>query len=176
MSSFINIHSVDASKSITAHLHKEGITTGTHCIKIVDFSDRVNYKHAASDHISVQWVQVQSDASGISEYSVCFGYAKNVTASSGDFVCVKSWSELRSVGSSFSESSTFPGYGISFHEDHVVSADIKTGVAGLSSTAICSSTLHPDGTDSLGFGNGDIVVYVMVLAGTINLSIECLYN
>jgi hypothetical protein len=172
---YVNTHNITPSKTVLNHLNVNSLTTGTTYIKVVDLSDIFNYKHENTTEVSLEWLELQTDVSGLSEYEICLGFLKNVTDVSGDFVCIKSWHEEKTVGSSILENINFNHPGVTCSESNINSVDITSSVSDLSDTSTCISTLFPAGGDTSGFGNGDLVLKVNITTGTVDLSFECIY-
>lgn len=172
---YVNVHNVTPSKSVMNHVSVDSLGVGDTYIKLIDLSDTINYNHENSSEISLEWLELQTDVSGLSEYNVCLGFLKNVTTVSGDFVCFKTWREEKNVGNSVIENITFNHPGIICSSSNINSADILSSVSYLSSVSTCISTLYPAGGDTSGFGDGDLVMRVSVFVGTVDLSFECIY-
>jgi hypothetical protein len=172
---YVNVRNVNSSATVLSHIRINDLVAGTHYIKIIDKSDRLNYKHGIGENLRLTWFELQTDVSGTSEYTVCVGYLKNVTNLKGDFTCFKTWNETRKIGNSIIEAVSFAQGGININDNSVVSKDITLNVTELSSVTSCRSVLYPEGGDSSGFGNDDLVIRFTINSGIVSISFECLY-
>lgn len=169
---YSNSHNVRISKGSYVHFKATNVTTNQF-FKIIDLSDTVNYPHEFDNVINLEFFQTQVDAEALSEFEICLGYMSDVDGSSGTFNCFKSWQETKAVGTSFSESLYWQHPGLTIDSSHILTKDITVS-GSLSSAATPKSTLYPAG-DITGFGNGDIVIAVIVVSGSVNVTVEGLY-
>ena len=169
---YSNSHNVRISKGSYVHFKTLDVTTNQF-FKIIDLSDTTNYPHEFANVVNLEFIQVQVDAESLSEFEVCLGYMSDVDGSSGTFNCFKSWQETKAVGTSFSESLYWQHPGLTIDSTHILTKDITIS-SSLSSAATPLSTLYPAG-DAVGFGNGDLVIAIIMSAGSVNLTVEGLY-
>ena len=173
---FVNTHSVRIVKPCYVHFYDENITTGLRYYKIIDISDTVNYCHENTDSATIENIEIQTDVSSLSEYCVAIGYVRNITATTGDFVCLKRWSEQKNVGNSFVEHVVYGIPGLRICDECVLTNGVVPNVSGLGSTSTCRSLLQPSGGDTSGFGVNDLLLRTEVTTGQINVSFEVTYH
>jgi len=173
MRAYTNTHNVRVETSAYVHVVSNDLGIGSHVYKIIDISDTINYPHNNASSVTIEFIQIQADASGLAEYSVCLGVISSVDGLTGTFNCLKRWNEKKAVGASVMDKINFPHPGWKINAGSYLTMDTDTG-AQYSSVATPKSTLNPSGGTS-GFGEGDIALVLLVDAGTVNVTVEVMY-
>lgn len=159
--------------SITAHIHLSNITTTSDYV-FIDISDTVNYGHVGTNyaHIEHAWVSIDADTNA--DYQVTVGYLKDVTTTGGTFVHLYTVSGTKKAGNS--KDVILPVYpnGGKLNDAFVVTADLVNS-SDYANTNTLPSTLSP-ATPDTNPNNGDVVLNIVMNAGSINLALNTSYH
>ncbi len=158
------------------HMHVDGLTAATYRYILIDISDTVNYPHSNTDYAHIEWVEVEVDGSAQATFQLNLGFLKDVDADNGDRYVVKHWSGTRTAGVSFREFVNMYPNGQRMRSESIATHMISVDDANYQTAgADLPSTLDPTTSDTPS-GNGDVVLEVIVGAGTIDMAIEIGYH
>jgi hypothetical protein len=159
----------------TIHFHMEDLTAGTYRVIVIDISDTDNYPHTKTDYVHLEWLEIEVDGDVIADYQINLGYLENVDENNGDRTVIKHWSGTKTAGRSIREFITVSPNGwkmkSDFHTTHMKSLNDTN----YQTDANLVSTLDPTTADTPS-GNGDVVMEIVVNAGSINMSFETSYH
>jgi len=144
---------------------------------LIDISDTVNYPHSETGYVHVDWFEVQVDASTTpaADYKINLGYLDNVDATNGDLTIFKHWSGSRTTGLQLLEVFSMYPNGWRCRSESIAShAEIVDSIVYQTDVNL-PSTLSPATPDTPS-GDGDVVLFVEVAAGTIDVSFEIGYH
>lgn len=161
------------------HFHVENISATTTYI-LVDMSDTTNYPHGANPvSLHIDSMTYQVDADNTADYQIDFYYLENVDGTDGD---LRMWFSI--VGNKTA------GNSVRDYIDWSASGPVmKSGTGGTKSSSNMITLDDPDYSSADNYksthnvavantpcGSGDIVMKVVMAAGSINLALNLSYH
>ena len=157
------------------HFHIDGLTTGTTRYILVDLSDTTNYPHVNTTYAHLEWLQIEVDGTNAAEYKVYIGFLENVDATDGDRYIVKHVSGSRTAGQSIRMFDNFAPNGHRMRSESTATHMISLNDTNYQTDVNLPSTLDPSTSDTPS-GSGDVILEIVVSAGTIDASIDLSYH
>ena len=177
------IQEVDSAghAGVVAHAHSEGghisfeadISVSEDFI-LADISDTTNYPHDNTSWLHFVNYKIGEEASNTADYQIILGFLENVDATNGDFVHIDKWNGSKQAGNNIREIvATNP-------ENVKALSSANAGTRDLNDVAFqtdvnLASSIDPTTVDTPS-GNGDIVIRVIINAGSINLTFGMVYH
>ncbi len=161
--------------SSAMHFHIEDQTASSTSFILIDISDTTNYGHSNTSFIHIEWVQAQVDASITGNYELSIAFLEDVDVTSGNRYIIKHWSGTQQAGNQLLIfENMFPsGWKMRAinNATHLISlnnTDYQTDVN-------LATTLDPSSADTPP-GAKDVIMFLEVTAGTINVAIDIGYH
>lgn len=159
----------------TIHMHVDGLTTGTTRYILVDISNTTDYPHTNTDFVHLEWFDIEVDGNTSANYTVNLGFLENVDATNGDRTIVKHWSGSRTVGQSIRALFDPIPNAPKMHSDYVTTHEVSLNDINYQTDVNMATTLDPTTADTPS-GNGDVVLEIIVTAGTVDIAISASYH
>jgi hypothetical protein len=157
------------------HFHLAGLGIATTRYILIDISDTTNYPHSNTTYAHVEWVQLEVDGSAAAAYTVNFGFLENVDTDNGDRYVVKHWSGTRTAGQSIRQLDNLYPNGWRMRSGSLATHAISLNDANYQTDVNLPTTLSP-GAAATAPGDGDVILEVIVTAGTIDIAVELGYH
>lgn len=158
------------------HFHIKGIVADYRCI-VIDLSDTINWPHTTGVAIHIDYLDVQIDADATGEYDVELWTVDNCDATDCDSMMVWGVSGSRQSGNNAEIQVNWGANGpvCIFGEGGVLSTMTTLNDTTYNTATNLCTTLDP-GTADTPPGDGDLIMYVDWIAGTIDLNVNISYH
>lgn len=142
---------------------------------LLDISDTTNYPHSSGSYVHLEFVRIHTDASSNADYYIQVGFLNNVDATDGDFYVLFDVHGDNIIGRSVDHEMTFYPNGPRASLEFLATGEKSLNDVAFQTDVNLASTLDAT-TANVPSGSGDLVVRVIVNAGSVDTSVELSYH
>ncbi len=142
---------------------------------LIDISDTTNYPHTNTGYIHFESLRLHTDASNNADYTIQIGFLENVDATDGDFYVFMDADGSQTTGRSQDIFLNYYPNGPRCRTESTVISDVSLNDTAFQTDVNLASTLDPTTLDTPS-GSRDLVVRIIVTAGTVDVGIEGSYH
>jgi hypothetical protein len=157
------------------HMHVDDLTAGTYRYIAVDISNTSGYPHDNTNYAHIEWLQLEVDGTNSAVYTVRLGFLENVDATNGDRYVMKHWSGNQTAGRQIRDFVNPYPNGWRMRSENSATHMISVDDTAYQTDVNLPSSLDPDTADTPS-GSGDVVLEIIVSAGTIDIAVELGYH
>ena len=152
------------------HIDVQNIVTQT-AFMLIDLSDTVNWPHANTGYINIEYIILEIDPDGSYVGEVKLGFLSNVGATNGDFHQIIDLDMVRKADL-LVEVIDFGAHGMDLEKSHWFGPTTANSL--LFQTDV--NLLGPDGNTSYPSGDGDLVMIIERAGGAVDVSMTIGYE